>query len=63
MYLAEKFGAFLPTRAGRSGPRTPVLAVLADGLGTRYLGGGFGHFYAYAPMKSWNIRSTATPWR
>ena len=49
VYLAEKFGAFLPTEAGRA-RRMPVLAVLADGQ-RALLGGGFGHFYAYAPVK------------
>ena len=29
----------------------PVLALLADGQSAPYLGGGFGHFYAYAPEK------------
>ncbi|MFC3613959.1 glutathione-dependent disulfide-bond oxidoreductase [Lutimaribacter marinistellae] len=49
MHLAEKFGAFLPT----SGPaRTEVLNWLFWQMGSApYLGGGFGHFYAYAPEK------------
>ena len=49
LYLAEKFGAFLPTdRAGR----TECLAWLFWQMGSApYLGGGFGHFYAYAPTK------------
>jgi GST-like protein len=48
MHLAEKFGAFLPT-----GPsRAECLAWLFWQMGsTPYLGGGFGHFYAYAPFK------------
>ncbi|OXT00944.1 glutathione-dependent disulfide-bond oxidoreductase [Notoacmeibacter marinus] len=49
LYLAEKFGAFLPTdRAGR----TEVLNWVFWQMGaTPFLGGGFGHFYAYAPEK------------
>ena len=49
MYLAEKFGAFLPA----SGPeRTETLNWLFWLQGSApYLGGGFGHFYAYAPEK------------
>jgi GSH-dependent disulfide-bond oxidoreductase len=49
LYLAEKFGAFLPTeRAGR----TECLNWLFWQMGSApYVGGGFGHFYAYAPMK------------
>ena len=49
LYLAEKFGAFLPTdhRA-----RTACLSWLFWQMGSApYLGGGFGHFYAYAPVK------------
>lgn len=49
MYLAEKFGAFLPT-----GPaaRAECLSWLFWQMGSApYLGGGFGHFYAYAPVK------------
>nr|WP_206615604.1 glutathione-dependent disulfide-bond oxidoreductase [Solirhodobacter olei] len=49
VHLAEKFGAFLPA----SGPaRTEVLNWLFWQMGSApYLGGGFGHFYAYAPVK------------
>ncbi|MEL7371208.1 MAG: glutathione-dependent disulfide-bond oxidoreductase [Myxococcota bacterium] len=49
MYLAEKFGAFLPA----SGPqRVACMNWLFWQMGSApYLGGGFGHFYAYAPMK------------
>ncbi|QPH54842.1 glutathione-dependent disulfide-bond oxidoreductase [Pontivivens ytuae] len=49
MHLAEKFGAFLPA----SGPaRTEALNWLFWQMGSApYLGGGFGHFYAYAPEK------------
>lgn len=49
LYLAEKFGAFLPTdHAGR----TQCLNWLFWQMGSApYLGGGFGHFYAYAPTK------------
>jgi GST-like protein len=49
MYLAEKFGAFLPTEAGA---RAECLSWLFWQMGAApYLGGGFGHFYAYAPTK------------
>jgi len=48
-YLAEKFGAFLPTEARA---RTETMNWLMWQMGSGpYLGGGFGHFYAYAPMK------------
>jgi GSH-dependent disulfide-bond oxidoreductase len=49
IYLAEKFGAFLPA----SGPaRAETLSWLMWQMGaTPILGGGFGHFYAYAPYK------------
>ena len=49
LYLAEKFGAFLPA----SGPvRTEALNWLFWQMGAApFLGGGFGHFYAYAPSK------------
>lgn len=49
MHLAEKFGMFLP----ENGPeRTECLSWLFWQVGSApYLGGGFGHFYAYAPMK------------
>ena len=49
LYLAEKFGAFLP--AGHAA-RTEALSWLFWQMGSApYLGGGFGHFYAYAPFK------------
>ncbi len=49
MYLAEKFGAFLPTEGG---VRAECLSWLFWQMGSApYLGGGFGHFYAYAPAK------------
>jgi GST-like protein len=49
LYLAEKFGAFLPTEIGA---RTECLSWLFWQMGSApYLGGGFGHFYAYAPTK------------
>jgi GSH-dependent disulfide-bond oxidoreductase len=48
-YLAEKFGAFLPAEAGA---RAECLSWLFWQMGSApYLGGGFGHFYAYAPVK------------
>ncbi|SDR41848.1 GST-like protein [Rhizobiales bacterium GAS191] len=50
MYLAEKFGAFLPTETAQ---RAECLSWLFWQMGSApYLGGGFGHFYAYAPMKN-----------
>ena len=50
LYLAEKFGAFLPTDFAQ---RTECLNWLFWQMGSApYLGGGFGHFYAYAPFKS-----------
>jgi GST-like protein len=49
LYLAEKFGAFLPTDTGA---RAECLSRLFWQMGSApYLGGGFGHFDAYAPMK------------
>jgi GST-like protein len=49
MHLAEKFGAFLPTEPAA---RAEVLSWLFWQMGSApYLGGGFGHFYAYAPVK------------
>ena len=50
LYLAEKFGgAFVPTEHGR---RTECLNWLFWQMGSGpFLGGGFGHFYAYAPEK------------
>jgi GST-like protein len=49
LYLAEKFGAFLPTEAST---RAECLSWLFWQMGSApYLGGGFGHFYAYAPTK------------
>jgi GST-like protein len=48
-YLAEKFGAFLPTDPAK---RTETMNWLFWQMGSApYLGGGFGHFYAYAPEK------------
>jgi GST-like protein len=49
VYLAEKFGAFLPTETSA---RAECLSWLFWQMGSApYLGGGFGHFYAYAPTK------------
>ena len=49
MHLAEKFGAFLPTETAA---RAECLSWLFWQMGSApYLGGGFGHFYAYAPIK------------
>ena len=48
-YLAEKFDAFLPTARA---PRAECMAWLNWLMGSApFLGGGFGHFYAYAPIK------------
>jgi GSH-dependent disulfide-bond oxidoreductase len=49
MHLAEKFGEFLPTETAA---RAECLSWLFWQMGSApYLGGGFGHFYAYAPVK------------
>ncbi len=49
VHLAEKFGAFLPRAVGA---RAECLSWLFWQMGSApYLGGGFGHFYAYAPTK------------
>jgi GST-like protein len=49
VHLAEKFGAFLPTDPAA---RAETLSWLFWQMGSApYLGGGFGHFYAYAPTK------------
>jgi GSH-dependent disulfide-bond oxidoreductase len=49
LYLAEKFGAFLPSDPST---RAECLSWLFWQIGSApYLGGGFGHFYAYAPIK------------
>ena len=49
IYLAEKFGAFLPTEPAK---RAETLSWLMWQMGSApFLGGGFGHFYAYAPTK------------
>ena len=49
LHLAEKFGSFVPTGAAA---RAECLSWLFWQMGSApFLGGGFGHFYAYAPMK------------
>ena len=49
LYLAEKFAAFLPRDPAA---RTAALSWLMWQMGSApFLGGGFGHFYAYAPVK------------
>jgi GST-like protein len=49
LYLAEKFGAFLPAAGAE---RAECLSWLFWQMGAApFLGGGFGHFYAYAPTK------------
>jgi GST-like protein len=48
-YLAEKFGAFLPTEHRK---RTETMNWLMWQMGSApFVGGGFGHFFAYAPFK------------
>ena len=48
LHLAEKFGGFLPTDASRA----EVMSWLFWQIGSApFIGGGFGHFYAYAPEK------------
>src|SRR5450830_318462 len=60
MHLAEKFSAFLPAD---SAARAECLSWLFWQVGSApFLGGGFGHFYAYAPTKL-NTRSTAMRWK
>jgi GST-like protein len=49
LYLAEKFGHFLPEDAGKRAEAMNWLFWLQGSA--PYLGGGFGHFYAYAPEK------------
>ena len=50
LYLAEKFGAFVPAKDAPE--RAECLSWLFWQMGSApYLGGGFGHFYAYAPTK------------
>jgi len=49
LYLADKFGAFIPREPSQ---RAECLSWLFWQMGSApYLGGGFGHFYAYAPTK------------
>jgi glutathione S-transferase len=49
IHSAEKFGAFLPAEPAA---RAQCLSWLMWQMGSApYLGGGFGHFYAYAPTK------------
>jgi len=49
LYLADKFGAFMPTEPAQ---KTEAMNWLFWQMGSApYLGGGFGHFYAYAPEK------------
>ena len=49
IYLAEKFGHFLPKESSK---RAEVMSWLMWQMGSApFLGGGFGHFYAYAPEK------------
>ena len=50
LYLAEKFGEFVPTEQGAL--RAETLSWLFWQMGSApYVGGGFGHFYHYAPVK------------
>ena len=50
VHLAEKFGQFLPA-SGKSAGRDALVKLFWQVGSAPYLGGGFGHFYAYAPMK------------
>ena len=60
LYLAEKFGQLIPTDPAK---RTEVLNWLFWQTGAApFLGGGFGHFFHYAPEKS-SMPSTALPWK
>lgn len=55
LYLAEKFGEFLPTDAAA---RAECLSWLFWQMGSApYVGGGFGHFYAYAPIDATHASS------
>jgi GST-like protein len=52
VHLAEKFDAFLPTGPGQAAEKAEVMSWLFWQMGSApFLGGGFGHFYAYAPEK------------
>jgi GST-like protein len=58
-YLAEKFGAFLPTETRA---RAVTMNWLMWQMGAApFLGGGFGHFYAYAPIKRGKARANGQP--
>ena len=60
VYLAEKFGAFLPTETRA---RAETFNWLMWQMGSApYVGGGFGHFLPMPRSRS-NTRSTASPWR
>jgi GST-like protein len=60
LYLAEKFGAFLPADPAR---RAEIFSWLFWQMGSApYLGGGFGHFYLYAPEK-FEYAINAMRWR
>jgi len=60
VHLSEKFGEFMP-KDGQA--RAEAYSWLFWQMGSApYLGGGFGHFYAYAPYK-WNIQSIVLPWK
>lgn len=50
LYLAEQFGAFLPPQGSRARAET-MSWLFWQMASTPYLGGGFGHFYVYAPDK------------
>ena len=52
VHLAEKFDAFLPTGPDQAAEKAEVMSWLFWQMGSApFLGGGFGHFYAYAPEK------------
>ena len=52
VHLAEKFDAFLPSGPDQAAEKAEVMSWLFWQMGSApFLGGGFGHFYAYAPEK------------
>ena len=52
VHLAEKFNAFLPSGPDQAAEKAEVMSWLFWQMGSApFLGGGFGHFYAYAPEK------------
>ena len=67
MYLAEKFDKFLPLSLGKD--RADCLSWVMWQMGSApFLGGGFGHFYAYAPepleypINRYTMETRRWPW-